>query len=268
VIFSLPGFIWAVTFYWWFRDDPMTHPSVNSGERAVIAAGTVIHDQATHPPIPWRIVFTTPQIWLMGGILMCSAFNSYLYFSWYPTYLEEGRGVKSIESGYLSSIVLTGGAIGCICGGFLIDFLIKLTGQPHKSRRWWGFMALSLSAVCLITGRFSDSAFVSALWTSGSVLFVMSSLSCWWGAVTDLSGRHLGALFGLMNSLGGIGAISSQLFIGPYTKWMESFGYVGRAQWDSIFYVYSGVLLIGATGWLFVDSSQSVDRPEDAAVVH
>jgi MFS transporter, ACS family, glucarate transporter len=90
-------------------------------------------------------------------------------------------------------------------------------------------------------------------------MFTVSTLAAWWGAVTDLSGRHLGALFGLMNSMGGLGAIASQLFVGPYVESMKLKGYVGRDQWDSLFFVYAGVLIAGACGWMMVDSSKTVD---------
>ena len=260
VVFGVPGIVWAAIFYWWFRDDPQTHAATNTAERQLIAAGTSSHHGSAHPPIPWRIVLTSPQIWLMGGVLMCAAFNSYFYFTWYPTYLKEGRLVSEFDAGLLASIVLLGGAIGCICGGFLIDYLVRTTSNRHRCRRIFSSTALSLAAVCLIFGRHSDSPFVASIWTAGSVMFTLSTLPAWWGAVTDLSGRHIGALFGLMNSLGGLGGISSQLFVGRYADIMKSHGHVGRAQWDSIFYVYAGVLALGACGWMMVNSEQSMDR--------
>ncbi|MDB5340227.1 MAG: sauU 2 [Planctomycetaceae bacterium] len=259
-VFSFPGIIWAASFYWWYRDDPQTHPATNDAERKLITAGTAAHTGSVHPPIPWRIVLNSPQIWLMGAVLMCTAFNSYFYFTWYPTYLQEGRLVSKLVSGRMASIVLTGGAIGCICGGFLIDYLVRTTGNRHLSRRMYSFTALILAAICLVAGRHNDSPLWASIWTAGSVMFTLSTLAAWWGAVTDLSGRHIGALFGLMNSLGGLGAITSQLFVGRYADYMKSHGHVGRAQWDSIFYVYAGILVLGAFGWLLVNSSQSVDR--------
>ena len=258
--FSLPGIAWAAAFYWWFRDDPQTHPSTNEAERKLIAAGTATNHGSEHPPIPWRIVFMSPQIWLMGFVLMCSAFNSYFYFTWYPTYLKEGRLVSERDAGFMASIVLTGGAIGCIYGGFLIDYLVRKTGNRHLCRRMYASTALVLAAICLLAGRHSDSPFVASLFTAGSVMFLLSTLAAWWGGVTDLSGRHIGALFGLMNSIGGLGAITSQLFVGRYADYMKSYGHTGRAQWDSIFYIYAGVLIVGACGWLLINTNRSVDR--------
>ena len=98
-----------------------------------------------------------------------------------------------------------------------------------------------------------------------SVMFSVSTLSAWWGAVSDISGRHLGALFGLMNSIGGLGAIASQQFVGRFADWMHARGHTGRAQWDPMFTVYAVVLLVAAFGWLFIDSRKSVDNDSSTA---
>ncbi len=263
VIFAIPGVIWALIFYRWFRDDPQEHPSLNAGERELIRLGTSPRDKhAPHPAIPWRIVLTTPNIWLLGGVLACSAFNSYVYFSWYPSYLERGRGVDTITSGWLSSLVLTGGALGSAIGGAVADRLIRLTGSRRWSRSGLGFIALGSSAVLLIVGVRSDDPITSAIWTTCSVFTTFTTLASWWGAVTDISGRHLGALFGLMNSLGGLGAITSQLSVGRFVDYMKNRGLSGRDQWDPAFYVFASVLMLGALGWLLIDASRSVDRED------
>jgi MFS family permease len=256
-IFSLPGFVWAVAFYRWYRDNPATHPSVNEAERQFIG-GPSANADIEHPRIPWRRVLTSANIWLLGGVVACSAFNTYLYFSWYPTYLEKGRGVGPITSGWLSSLVLAGGAIGGILGGFLSDALIHATGDRRASRRGLGCLALASGGALLLVGLHIDDPLVAAAWTALSMLSVNMTLASWWGAVADISGRHVGALFGLMNSLGGIGAIASQLFMGRFADWMGDLGFHGRAQWDPAFYVYAGILFLGAFGWLFVDTTRAV----------
>lgn len=255
---SVPGLLWAMTFWWWFRDEPQTHPAVNEAERQLILAGTE-RRSGTHPKIPWRAVLTHPQVWLLGFILSCSAFNSYLYFFWYPTYLKKARGCLDIEAGWLSSLVLAGGAIGCMSGGFIIDWLTRRTGNRFLCRRWLSFTAMSSAAVLLLIGKFCDSSLIASLWTAGSFLLAVMTLASWWGSVADLSGPHLGALFGLMNSLGGFGGMASQRFAGSFAVWMKERGYTGRAQWDPMFYVYAGVIFVGALAWLFIDSRKSVE---------
>jgi ACS family glucarate transporter-like MFS transporter len=84
-------------------------------------------------------------------------------------------------------------------------------------------------------------------------------LATWWAAVTDISGQHVGSLFGLMNSMGVPGAVASQLFFGRFADWMGTHGFRGRDQWDPGFYLYAAVLLAGALGWLFIDATNPVD---------
>lgn len=328
-VFCLPGLAWAAGFYWWFRDDPQLHPGVNEAERRLITAGTAVRHATEHPPIPWGLIFRCPPIWILGAVLSCTAFNSYFYFSWYPTYLKEARLASEVlaslspadmqsridtarkkaaaeaqkkadklklkgkapppkakvevsnkkpsplellspdeknvveeRAGMLTGMVLIGGAIGSIGGGMMIDFLVRRSGNRHRTRRRYSSIVLCIAAVFLIAGQQSNAPELASLWTATSVMFTLSTLAAWWGAVTDISGRHLGALFGLMNSLGGVGAMMSQLFVGRYADYMQSYGYEGRAQWDSIFYVYAGVLVAGACGWLLVDSSRSVEPTE------
>ena len=258
VVLSVPGVLWGLAFWAWYRDDPQTHPSVNDAERGLILAGTN-QTSGEHPPIPWRAVLTHPQVWLLGFILSCTAFNSYLYFSWYPTYLKEARGCSEIDAGWLASIVLAGGAIGCLSGGFLIDWLTRTTGNRFRSRRLLCSSSVLLASISLLIGKHCDTPVIATLWTSGSLMLTVLTLASWWGSVSDLSGRHLGALFGLMNSLGGLGALASQRFAGKFASWMASRGHTGRAQWDAIFYVYAGVLFIGAMTWQFVDAQRSVE---------
>jgi hypothetical protein len=69
---------------------------------------------------------------------------------------------------------------------------------------------------------------------------------------------HLGALFGLMNSLGVPGAVASQLFLGRFVDHLGALGHVGRARWDPAFYLYGIVLVIGAVCWLFVDTTKTL----------
>jgi MFS transporter, ACS family, glucarate transporter len=258
VIFAIPGVVWALIFHRWFHDNPADHPAVNSAELKLIEQSAVKRTETTHPRIPWRLVLTSRNMWLLGFVLACSAFNSYMYFSWYPTYLESGRGVESKLSGWLSSLVLAGGALGSLAGGTLADFLLKQTGSKRWSRSGLGAIALSTAAIMLLLAVNTDSSTGSAIWTTMAVFAAFTTLASWWGAVTDISGPHLGALFGLMNSLGGLGAIASQLFVGYFADWMMGQGYSGRAQWDPIFYVYAGVLFAGAVGWLFIDASKPI----------
>jgi len=50
--------------------------------------------------------------------------------------------------------------------------------------------------------------------------------------------------------MGTAGALASQGFVGAFADWRKGLGYAGREQWDPMFDVYVGVLLLGAVTWL------------------
>src|SRR5439155_18243503 len=90
LLFGLLGVVWAGGFYRWFHDSPAEHPAVNDAELRFIAGDTGAPELATHRPVPWGRVLCNTNVWLLGGIITCCAFVSYMYFFWYPTYLERG----------------------------------------------------------------------------------------------------------------------------------------------------------------------------------
>jgi MFS family permease len=261
VLFGFLGVVWAAGFYWRFRESPVDHPAVNEAERRFIAAGAAGPPRAEHAPVPWRRVFRTTNVWLLGGVISCSAFVTYLCFFWYPTYLEKGRAVDPILSGWLSSMVLAGGAVGATLGGYVSDSLVRLTGDRRRSRRLIGCPSLGGAALALLASVHCDDPVTSSCFATLACLSVNAMLATWWTAVTDISGQHLGSLFGLMNSMGVPGAVASQLFFGRFADWMGEQGFRGREQWDPAFYLYAMVLLAGALGWLFIDATKPVVDP-------
>src|SRR5205085_210216 len=166
----------------------------------------------------------------------------YMFMSWYPTYLEKGRGVDPIETGQLSSLVLLGSAVGCLASGFINDWLSRVT-RFHPARfRAYGFCGTALAAVALLASIQCESARATSAWASVACMAAISQQATFWAVTTEISGAHLGVIFGLMNSMGVPGAFVSSTFLGRFVDWMASQGYSGRAQWDPAFYIYAGVL--------------------------
>jgi MFS family permease len=247
VAFGAVGALWASGFWRWFRDDPAEHPGVNAAEVEVIRAGA-------GPPrqvglIPWAAVLCNPGIGLLGLAIVCSSFNSYLYYSWFTTYLQDGRKLENVEAGWLSSLVLAGSAVGVLIGGVVADLILK-RGTVVWRRRLLGGCAYLVAAGCLFLAVRTESPATLAALAALSSLCVQLTLPTWWSAAIEQSGRHVGALFGLLNMMGTVGALASQGFVGVFADWRKGLGYTGREQWDPIFDVYVIVLLIGAGAWL------------------
>ena len=250
-VFGLMGVLWAGLFYWWFRDSPAEHSAVNLAELQQIGPpqhGDVQH----HDAVPWREVVKHPNIWLLSITVTMSAFNTYLFFSWYPTYLQEGRLVSNELTGWLAALALLGATIGSLIGGVLSDRITRHATDRYRARRWLCLATYLAGAFFLSASVHVDSPSLSALLCGLACLAISCQLPTWWAVAFDVSGKHTGSLFGLLNGMGVFGAISSQFFFGAFSDWRKAQGFEGRDQWDPAFYVCAGLLVIAGILWQFV----------------
>ncbi|MBM4195314.1 MAG: MFS transporter [Gemmatimonadetes bacterium] len=244
VVFASTGIVWAIGFWRWFRDDPATHPAVNAAEAAHIGRRAT----ALAPPaIPWRAVLRSRSVLWLGTIMTCASFNSYIYFSWYPKYLGAARDIGPREAGLMASMVLAFAALGTFTGGCVLDRLAL--GASTARTRAAGGVSLVLAATMLWCALQCDRPWLAGLFTALSCFAAQFVQTLWWTCAIGISGRHVGALFGLMNSMGVVGAMSSQFFTGAMADWLGSQGRTGRAQWDPMFYVDIVVLLFAGLLW-------------------
>jgi MFS family permease len=262
VVFGSIGVAWAGLFAAWFRDEPADHPGVNAAELQHIIGGMAPSAGRTiHASVPWGRVLSTPAIWLLGTAMACAAFYTWLLYSWYPRYLEAARGVESTTAGWLSGGVLIGGAGGTIFGGWLCDRFGARREWRGGLLRAMGAGGLGLSGACVAVSVYLDSPLATSVLLSVALFGVALEVSAWWGAMADIAGPHVGALFGLCNSMGIVGAFSSQVFLGWFVDYMHARGHEGRTAWDLAFPLYADVLFVGALCWLYIDPSRSAVEP-------
>lgn len=148
----------------------------------------------------------------------------------------------------MASVVLSFAAAGTLAGGTLMD-LFSVTSSLAR-RRAAGGAWFTLAAIALFLALRTNHAWTAVLLTACSCFATQATQPLWWSCAIGISGRHVGALFGLMNSAGVVGAMASQLLVGVLADWFAARGYSGRAQWDPIFWINLGVLVTAAVLWL------------------
>ena len=224
-VFALIGVGWAFAFYVWFRDDPADHPQANDAERRLIARGrlpgrspdgsadtqsTVLvdHQHDVHGPIPWARVFSFANVWLLSGVIITMTAMYELMNSWYPTYLQQARGASPDLSGRLTTLVLVPGAAAAFFGGWLTDWLVRKTGNRRWGRTAQAVVGAGIAAFGVVASVWTDSTWLASAFIALVAFGVQLQLPAWWACATQVSGRHLGAIFGLMNMMGGLRADS------------------------------------------------------------
>src|SRR6478735_7415508 len=77
-----------------------------------------------------------------------------LFFTWFPRFLQETKGLTTAESGALAAWPLVAGMAGGPVGGVLSDWLLHKTGSTRLSRQ--GVVVVAM-AVCAGVALAADS---------------------------------------------------------------------------------------------------------------
>jgi sugar phosphate permease len=254
-IFALLGIIWSVAFLFLYRNRPEDEARVNAEELAHIRGSSPdgeISSVATHvrSDVPWRTIFTSPNMWFIAAAYGCFFYGAYFYVSWFPTYLLEFRHLSLNSMGYLASLPLISAMVGDLAGGLLTDHVLRITGNLRLARRVVAAPGLFLAATLLIPAATTESAITAILCLTASNFFLELVLGPAWAVPMDVGGTSSGTVTAVMNMVGAVGASISPLVFGFLVE---------RGSWIAPFYVTAAVLASGALIWIFlIDPEQSV----------
>ena len=249
-ILGVLGVIWAVFFYRWYRDMPAEHPAVNQAELALLPPPK---DTAlAHTGVPWRLIFSTPSVWLLSIQYMCLAYGWWFYVNWLPTYLRESRGTSLKMGAILAGLPLLLGGAGCLVSAAVIPRLARALGSVATARRVVAIVGFVGASACifLFTGVQDPRRAMVVLGFAGFFNdFVMPAA---WAGTMDVGGRYAGTVSGAMNMMGSVAGASSVLVVGYLLTW--------TGNWTLTFYISAAIYLVGAVCWLFLDSHTPVER--------
>jgi hypothetical protein len=110
---------------------------VNAAELAHIRGGpdTAAIHATERQPVPWKRIFSSPNMWYIAAGYFCFFYGSFFYLTWFPTYLLEYRHLSLKAVGVFAAAPLVTAMIGDIVGGTLTDRVYRRTGRLSFSRR-------------------------------------------------------------------------------------------------------------------------------------
>jgi MFS family permease len=242
------GLIWAAVWYWYYRDTPDEHRSVNAGERELIRSSLQLARGTQHAQnVPWKRIVLSPQMWILCAMYFCYAYNLAVYLVWFPKYLNDHRGFNLKQMGFYASLPLLAGTVGDVFGGWFSDLLARWSGNLKSARRIVGAGGFLLSALCIVPACLTTNSLVS-VWLSCVAMFGMeSTVGVSWAITLDIGADSAGAVSSVMNTSGNIGgAISSAL-----SAYLVSF-----FGWNAPFLVMAGLSVLAAVLYLRINASQ------------
>lgn len=249
LLFGGLGFIWAAVWYWWFRDDPSEHPSVQKEELDEIVAGRALPVREPERWEYWKTLLSDRNLLPLCVQYMGNTAAFYFCITWLPTYLEKSRGFKSTELGIFAGLPLMSSVIGDLAGGAVTDWLSSRYGL-RVGRAWLGAIAYLAATVAMIAGAASPNPVPAALLISLSVALIMFTLGSAWGVCIDIGREHSGVVSAAMNTAGQLAGIVCPIAV----------AYIVRetGNWSLPLYLLGALFLAGAVSWMFVDPRRPV----------
>ena len=251
-LFGVLGAIWAVAFYWWYRDHPSEHPAVNQAELALLPARE--ETARVEAGIPWRLLASSPSVWLLCLQYMCLAYGWWFYVTWLPTYLREARGTTITFGALLAGLPLLFGGFGCLVSASLTQPLTRRLGTVIKARRALAISGFAAASICIVLFTRIDDP-VRAMFILGLAGFfndfVMPPA---WAGCMDVGGRYAGTVSGAMNTFGSMAGAVSATFVGYLLSWTNN-------DWTLTFYISAAIYSIGGLCWLLLDAHTPLEQP-------
>ena len=231
------GVIWALVWYWYYRD-----PSQSSRTNA---------SQSTS--INWRLLLCNKQFWLICAMYFFYAFGSWFFFSWFPTFMELGRGFEKSELTYAVAVPFIMSMIGNIVGGHLTDKLTKRYGVKI-GRKALGSTSLSISAVCMFLAAFIPGKMAVFVFLSLCFGIFDLMLPSAWALCIDLGKRHAGTLSGAMNTAGNIGGFCCGILFGELVQ--------QSGNYNLPLYMIAVMLIVSAVLFVFINPEKPIVETE------
>jgi ACS family D-galactonate transporter-like MFS transporter len=202
--------------WWYIRNTPREHPSVDESEARFIEAAHAEED-AQAPASRgggWSAYFRFRSVWLMccGWMFFNTVFYGLL--TWMPTYLFKVHGFDIKTLGGASFIIFFAGFIGELVGGLIGDAWRSRGGAPNLVfRSLFGFAALIATVSVFAVAYVRDPVIVVVLLST--TLFFLRWCGMYWAIPSMLATRdRAGFLGGCMNLGGNIAGITVPIIVG------------------------------------------------------
>ncbi|WP_437203994.1 MFS transporter [Planctomicrobium sp. SH664] len=263
MLLSIPGIVWAVAFYIRFRDRPEQCPEVNTAERELILAGRpseqVAASQKETGPTDWKAILRHRGLWMLYGQQICRAAGYMFFASWFPTFLQQTRGVSIAQSGYMQGIIFAGAMTGSIVGGLLIDWIWKRTGNLQLSRCGIGAAALGTCGLLILGSWFVEDARIAIGLLAVGVMCASLAGPAMFSTVIDISGARVAQVLGAVNMAGNLAVAACPILVGKLFELTEN--------WNLVLLLFAGIYLTGAACWAFVNPRVGIFKTETSPAV-
>jgi len=249
------GIVWAFIWMWDGRGTPEEHPSVTVRELAYIQAERVKPTSEHHE---WSSVLRSPRVWALAVSYTFWVYNMWLMASWLPSYLVKGRGFSVSEMGMLGAAITGAALVGTVGGGWLSDMLVRRGFGANAARKAFPLVCMLIGAPLMVIAVSVESPWLCVALLMGARLFNDSALAGYMSLPTEMSPRHLGAIWGCMSTFGSLAGMVAAMLAG--------YQVTATGNWALPFYTAAGAISVAALIMAWGVSAEPLQLEEPGSV--
>jgi MFS family permease len=220
---AIPGLFWAIAY------------------RSSVP--TIAESKAT--AIPWpnaagRMITSPSMILLCSQQFFRSAAMTF-FWTWFPRFLQETRGVAQEQSGYLTAVPGIAALLGGIAGGYTSDWLLKETGNRRLARQGVAVVGMLLCSALTVAAFFIADPVSAVLCIAvGAFWGVFGGVSGYSVAI-EFGGKSVATVFATMNMCGNFGSALFPMVVGWYVA--------NGGDWNFVLLAFAVLFAVDALLW-------------------
>jgi MFS family permease len=252
VLYAIPGLVWAVVFA--ARVPRLDEPPPPPGEEEA-DDWSLLPPAPADEPIRWTRLVTDVHMLLLCVQQLLRAGAVAFFFTWFPRFLQETRGLTEREAGLFAAGPPIGGMLGGLLGGVISDWLLRRTGNARLSRQGLAVVAMvACFAVALAAYFVSDPQTAVLLISVGAFCGYIGGVSAYAVAIA-MGGRRVAIVFGTMNMSGNVGAALFPMAVG----WIVA----ETGNWNLALLLFASLFALDAVCWALLNPKGTLFGGDD-----
>jgi MFS family permease len=236
LVCAIPGFLWACVYLWAVPERDAPRPD----------------------PIPWGEAFRTmvqsrPMVLLCGQQFIRSAAMTF-FWTWFPRFLQETRGVSQEQSGHLASLPGVAAMVGGILGGLTSDWLLRTTGNRRLSRQGVAVFGMVVCAGMTVGAYFVADPTLAVLCIGVGVFWGVFGGVSGYSVAIEFGGRSVATVFATMNMCGNVGSALFPMLAGWYVA--------GGGDWNLVLLFFAALFAFDALLWAVLNPRRPLFEAE------
>lgn len=244
VLIMLIGLIW--TWFWMtlIKDRPTGVQSAVEGKEEPREKGA---------GIPLSFYLKQPTILFTAFAFFSYNYILFFFLTWFPSYLTTARGLSIHDMSIATIIPWVVGFIGLALGGFISDYIFKVTGKQMFSRKAVLVVCLLAAAVCIGVAGVVTTAYGAVALVALSVFFLYLTGITYWAIIQDIvHPDRVGGVGGFMHFLANTSGIIGPTVTGFIVEYSGAF--------TSAFLLAGGLAVAGSLCVAFFVKPIKADR--------